>query len=157
MPARNEEANIARAVRSLAGQPEVIEILVVDDESTDGTARVLQELAAAQPKLRVLQAGPLPEGWVGKNHAVWRGAEQAGGDWLLFTDADAVHLPGSTARALADAAAAGAEMISYSPRQEMHTWWELALIPFIYCRLSQLYSYAEVNDPQSKAAAANGQ
>ncbi len=158
MPARNEEANIARAVRSLAGQPEVLEILVVDDESSDGTARVLWTPGRrASPKLRVLQAGPLPEGWVGKNHAVWRGAEQAGGDWLLFTDADAVHLPGSTARALADAAAAGAEMISYSPRQEMRTWWELALIPFIYSRLSQRYSYAEVNDPQSKAAAANGQ
>ena len=130
---------------------------MVDDESTDGTAQVLEQLAATQPKLRLLQTGPLPEGWVGKNHAVWRGAGHARSSWLLFTDADAVYLPGSTGRALADANAAGAAMISYSPQQEMHTWWERALIPFIYCRLSQLYSYAAVNDPQSNAAAANGQ
>jgi hypothetical protein len=68
-----------------------------------------------------------------------------------------VHLPGSAARALADAKETGAGMVSYSPQQEMHTWWERTLIPFIYCRLAQLYSYAEVNEPQSPAAAANGQ
>ena len=77
--------------------------------------------------------------------------------WLLFTDADAVHLEGSTARALKAAEASGAGMVSFSPAQEMHTWWERALIPFVFCRLAQLYSYAEVNDPESPAAAANGQ
>jgi hypothetical protein len=157
VPARNEEANICRAVASLGEQPEVTEIIVVNDQSTDGTARVLAELAARQPKLRVLDAGSLPEGWVGKNHAVWLGAQEAKGPWLLFTDADAVHLPGSTARALADAKTTGAAMASYSPEQEMHTLWERALIPFVFCRLSQLYSYKAVNDPTSPAAAANGQ
>jgi hypothetical protein len=157
IPARNEERVIARAVDSLAGQPEVSEILVVDDQSTDGTARVLQSLAAEVPKLRVIQAGPLPEGWVGKNFAAWQGAQRAQGAWLLFTDADAQHLKGSTARALLQAAASGAEMLSISPAQEMHRWWERAMIPFVYCRLAQLYSYAAVNDPSSKAAAANGQ
>jgi GT2 family glycosyltransferase len=157
VPARNEEATIAGAVASLAGQPEIQEILVVNDQSTDGTVQVLERLAAEQTHLRVIDAGPLPTGWVGKNHAAWRGAQQAHGRWLLFTDADAVHLPGSTGRALADAEAAGATMISYSPAQEMHTWWERALIPFIFCRLAQIYSYAEVNDAASPAAAANGQ
>jgi glycosyltransferase involved in cell wall biosynthesis len=155
LPVRNEEANVERAVLSLAAQPEIQEILVVNDQSTDGTARVLAQLRTKEPKLRVLDAGPLPAGWVGKNHAVWQGAQQASGRWLLFTDADALHLPGSTGRALADAS--GAAMISYSPEQEMHTWWERALIPFVFCRLAQLYSYAAVNDPQSPAAAANGQ
>jgi glycosyltransferase involved in cell wall biosynthesis len=157
VPARNEEATIARAVGSLAEQPEVLEILVVNDQSTDGTAGVLEGLAVKEPKLRVLEAGPLLEGWVGKNQAAWCGAQHASGRWLLFTDADAVHLAGSAGRALADAQAAGATMLSYSPAQEMHTWWERALIPFIYCRLAQLYSYAAVNNPQSPAAAANGQ
>lgn len=157
VPARNEEATIARAVASLAAQPEIVEIVVVNDESTDGTAAVLARLADEESKLHVYDAGPLPPGWVGKNHAAWEGAQHATGRWLLFTDADAVHLPGSTARALADADATGASIISYSPEQEMHTWWERALIPFIYCRLSQLYSYAVVNDPRSPLAAVNGQ
>jgi glycosyltransferase involved in cell wall biosynthesis len=157
VPARNEEATIARAVASLAAQPEIAEIIVVNDESTDHTAAVLEQLLAREPKLRVLAGGPLPAGWIGKNHACWEGAQQATGGWLLFTDADAVHLPGSTARALADAEAAGASLVSYSPEQEMHTWWERALIPFVYCRLAHLYPYAVVNDPRSPVAAANGQ
>ena len=157
VPARNEAPNIARSVTSLAQQPEIAEILVVNDESTDGTASVLKTLAAEIPQLRVIDAGPLPAGWIGKNHAAWLGAQSATCEWLLFTDADATHLPGSAALALADAATTGATFISYSPAQEMHTWWERALIPFIFCRLSQLYSYAAVNDPASAAAAANGQ
>jgi glycosyltransferase involved in cell wall biosynthesis len=157
LPVRNEEAAVKRAVLSLAAQPEIAEILVVNDQSTDGTAGVLEQLASQERKLRVLDAGPLPPGWVGKNHAAWQGAQQASGRWLLFTDADAVHLPGSLGRALADTEAVGAAMVSYSPAQEMHTWWERALIPFIFCRLAQLYSYAVVNDPDSSAAAANGQ
>jgi glycosyltransferase involved in cell wall biosynthesis len=157
VPARNEERTIARVVASLAEQPEVREIVVVNDQSSDGTAGILQSLTAEQPKLRTFEAEPLPPGWVGKNHAAWLGAERAKGDWLLFTDADAVHLPGSAARALADAESFEAALVSYSPEQEMHTWWERALIPFIYCRLSQLYSYSAVNSPDSPAAAANGQ
>jgi glycosyltransferase involved in cell wall biosynthesis len=157
LPVRNEEANVERAVASLAAQPEISEILVINDGSTDGTAQILQRLSGTEPKLKVLDAGTLPPGWVGKNHAVSVGAQHADHPWLLFTDADAAHLPGSAAQALADAAANGASMVSYSPGQEMQTWWERALIPFIFCRLAQLYSYAAVNDPESPAAAANGQ
>jgi Glycosyl transferase family 2 len=157
VPARNEQAAIAGCVVSLAAQPEISEILVVNDESTDGTAGVLARLAGKVPSLRVVDAGPLPPGWVGKNHAAWQGAQRARGTWLLFTDADAQHLAGSTGRALAQAEATGAGLLSYSPAQEMHRWWERAMIPFVYCRLAQLYSYAAVNDPQSAAAAANGQ
>jgi hypothetical protein len=157
IPARNEERTIAHVVRSVAEQAEVREILVIDDQSSDGTGEILRRLAAEQPKLRAFEAGPLPAGWVGKNRAAWLGAQKAGCDWLLFTDADAVHLPGSAARALAEAKSCGADLVSYSPGQEMHTWWERALIPFVFCRLSQLYSYASVNDPESPAAAANGQ
>src|ERR1700739_2327010 len=107
IPARNEERTIAQAVRSVAKQPEVREIVVIDDQSTDGTGDILRRLAAEQPKLRAFEAGPLPAGWVGKNHAAGLGAERAGCDWLLFTDADAVHLPGSTARALVEGASFG--------------------------------------------------
>jgi len=157
VPARNEERSIGHVVASLAEQPEIREIIVVNDQSSDATGEILRRMATEQPKLRVVDAGPLPPGWVGKNHAAWLGAEKAACDWLVFTDADAVHLPGSTARALADAESSGAALVSYSPGQEMHTWWERAVIPFVFCRLSQLYSFAAVNDPESSAAAANGQ
>ncbi|HEX4642930.1 MAG TPA: glycosyltransferase family 2 protein [Candidatus Acidoferrales bacterium] len=157
VPARNEEATIAPAVESLAAQPEITEIIVINDQSTDGTAAALERLSARYPQLRVLETRELPAGWVGKNYAVTLGAAQAMGDWLLFTDADGVHLPGSMARALADAAESGASLVSYSPEQETRTWWEKALIPFVYTRLARKFSYAEVSHPDSPAAAASGQ
>lgn len=157
VPARDEEATIARAVGSLAAQPEIAEIIVVNDQSTDGTAAILNDLAARIPRLRVLDTHQLPAGWVGKNYALSLGAAQAAGEWLLFADADTLHLPGSTARALADAAASGAAQVSYSPEQEMRTWWERAMIPFVYCRLAQVFSFVEVSNPNSPTAAANGQ
>jgi glycosyltransferase involved in cell wall biosynthesis len=157
VPARNEEATIGAAIASLAAQPEIGEIIVVNDQSTDGTAAILRELATRVPKLHVLETKELPAGWVGKNYAVSLGAAQAQGDWLLFTDADGVHLPGSTGRALADAAHFAAGLVSYSPEQETRGWWEKALVPFIYSRLSRRYRYDEVNDPASPEAAASGQ
>jgi glycosyltransferase involved in cell wall biosynthesis len=157
IPARNEEASIARAVESVATQLEVGEVIVVNDGSSDDTGAILAGLAKRYPKLRVLEAGPLPEDWVGKNHAVAVGAAAAGGDWLLFTDADTFHYPGSTRRALMDAVDHDAVLVSYSPEQEMATWWERTLIPFVFCRLAAKFSYARVNDPRRPDAAANGQ
>jgi glycosyltransferase involved in cell wall biosynthesis len=157
IPARNEEASIARAVESVAAQAEVGEVIVVDDQSTDRTSAILAELAARIPKLKVLMTGELPDGWVGKNYAVSIGAAAARGDWLLFTDADTYHYPGSTRRALADAVDHEAALVSYSPEQEMETFWERALIPYVYCRLSARFSFARVNDPEQPDAAANGQ
>lgn len=74
IPARNEEDTIARAVRSLAAQPEISEIIVVNDQSTDGTAAELARLRLEIPHLRVLETQGLPAGWVGKNYAVSLGA-----------------------------------------------------------------------------------
>jgi hypothetical protein len=157
IPARNEEASIARAVESVAAQPEIAEIIVVDDQSTDRTAAILAELSARIPKLKILHTHALPPGWVGKNYAVTLGADVAQGDWLLFTDADTCHMPGSTRRALADAVDHNAVLVSYSPEQELGSFWERALIPFVYCRLSAKFSYVRVNNPKLADAAANGQ
>ncbi|MGH9861295.1 MAG: glycosyltransferase [Candidatus Acidiferrales bacterium] len=157
VPARNEEANIARCVESLAAQAEIAEIIVVNDESSDGTAALLAELIERIPRLTVLETGGVPDGWLGKNHAVWLGAQQATGEWLLFTDADTTHHAGAGSQALKDAQRAGAELVSYSPEQQTETWWERALVPFVFCRLAQLFPYHAVSDPESRAAAANGQ
>jgi glycosyltransferase involved in cell wall biosynthesis len=157
IPARNEEESIARTVESVAAQPEIEEVIVVDDESTDATPRILSELTTRVAKLKVIAAGSLPGGWVGKNHAAWVGAAASKGDWLLFTDADTFHLPGAMRRALADAAEHDAALVSYSPEQEMETWWERALILQIYWMLSRRYTFEKVNDPALPDAAANGQ
>ena len=141
----------------MAAQPEVGEVIVVDDGSTDGTAAILKDLASRLPKLSVLPAGELPAGWVGKNHAAAVGAAAAKGDWLLFTDADTFHLPGAMRRALTDAVEHDAALVSYSPEQEMETWWERALILQIYWMLSSRYTFEKVNDPALPDAAANGQ
>src|ERR1700723_3059543 len=157
IPARNEEAAIARAVESVAAQAEVDEVIVVNDQSTDGTAAILAELARKIPKLKVINVQTLPPGWVGKNYAVSLGAAVAQGEWLLFTDADTYHMLGSTRRALADAGDHNAVLVSYSPEQELGSFWERALIPFVYCRLSAKFSFARVNNPKLPDAAANGQ
>ncbi len=124
VPARNEEALIGACVKSLAAQPEIAEILVVNDQSSDGTAAAVRRVAAEIPKLKLLEIGKLPEGWVGKNNAVWRGAAEAHGRWLLFTDADAELLPGAAMRALQIAEESNAALVSFSPEQVTETWYE---------------------------------
>jgi glycosyltransferase involved in cell wall biosynthesis len=157
VPARNEEAVIAACIESLANQPEIAEILVVNDQSTDGTANIVRGLTQKIPKLRLLESTGLPDGWVGKNHALWIGVQQANSPWLLFTDADAVHEPNSVARALQLAQQNNAALVSFSPEQITEHWYEKALIPYIFLRLAKHFSYDRVNDPSSPAAAANGQ
>lgn len=157
IPARNEEATIEAAVRSLAPQAEIAEIIVVNDHSADRTGEILERLTREISKMKVLSTDGLPDGWVGKNNAVWIGAQAAKSEWLLFTDADTVHLAGSAKRALEDAAGSDAKLVSYSPEQDTDSFAERALIPFIYCRLARKFDYARVNDPALPDAAANGQ
>ena len=154
VPARNEEACLAACLESLAAQTGVaFEIIVVDDHSTDRT----RAIAASFPGVRVIEAPPLTEGWTGKNNAVTAGTRVASGEWLLFTDADTVHLPGSLARALAEAQENGVEMLSHSPEQIAVTFWEMAILPVVFAELARQYPPAKVSDPNSSIAAANGQ
>ena len=157
VPARNEEAVIAACVESLAVQKEISEMLVIDDQSSDRTAEIVRSLSAKYPNVRLLQATELPPGWVGKNNAVWIGAREARSEWLLFTDADAVHAQDSAAKALSIAAENAAALVSFSPEQVMQTWYEKAVIPYVFTRLSSRFRFADVNDPGKSAAAANGQ
>jgi len=154
VPARNEEASLDACLRSLIAQSGVdFEIVVVDDDSSDRT----RQIALSFPGVRVIDAPPLPQGWVGKNNALVAGAEAARGEWLLFTDADTVHLPGSLARAIAEARHRGAALLSYSPRQEVHGLLQSAVMPVIFAELATTYRPSRISDPASGAAAANGQ
>lgn len=157
VPARNEEAVIAACIESLARQREIAQILVVNDQSSDATADVVRDCMKEIPHLRLIETSNLPDGWVGKNHALWVGVQQAATPWLLFTDADAQHAPNSVARALQIASEQRAALVSFSPEQISRNWYEKALIPFIYLRLAKKFSFDRVNDPASPIAAANGQ
>jgi len=154
VPARNEEASLGVCLQSLQQQGGIsYEILVVDDASTDRT----REIGRSFPGVCVIDPPPLPRGWSGKNNAVIAGAKAARGEWLLFTDADTVHLPGSLARSLAEAQSHRAVLLSYSPKQEVSGFWEKTVMPVIFAELAGTYPPSKVNDPASRAAAANGQ
>lgn len=154
VPARNEEACLGRCLQSLVAQSGIdFEIIVVDDASTDRTG----EIARSFETVRVIPAPPLPESWTGKNNGMAAGAQIATGKWLLFTDADTVHKPGSLARAVAEAERQGAALLSYSPEQEVRTFWEMAVMPVIFAELAATYPPSKVNDQASAVAAANGQ
>src|SRR5690242_8602697 len=94
VPARNEERSIAQCVESLARQDyPCCEILVLDDQSEDQTAAIVEDLARRYPNVRLLHGGELPPNWHGKANACAQVAKAASGEWLLFVDADAVLAP----------------------------------------------------------------
>jgi glycosyltransferase involved in cell wall biosynthesis len=164
VPARNEEACLGACLQSLIAQQASanhlsFEIIVVDDESTDRTREIAVSFAgrSANQDIRVIDAVPIPAGWTGKNNAVTTGARAARGAWLLFTDADTIHLPGSMARSIAEATRQGAAMLSYSPQQIVKTFSEKAVMPVIFAELASSFRPSQVSDPKSAAAAANGQ
>jgi hypothetical protein len=154
VPARNEEACLGSCLQSLVAQTGIrFEIIVVDDGSTDRT----REIAESFPGVRVISPGPLRRGWSWKNNALVAGGKAARGEWFLFTDADTVHLPGALAASMAEAHQQKAELLSYSPEQEVHSFWEKAAMPVIFAELASSYRPFDVNNPASPAAAANGQ
>jgi len=163
IPARNEEASLGSCLESLVSQTGVdFEIIVVNDHSTDRTREIATSFAVKHDNVRIIDApqlptGPLSKKWTGKNNAVAAGARTARGEWLLFTDADTLHLPGSLARALAEAQQNQADMLSYSPEQIAVTFWEMAVLPVVFAELARQYPPSKVSDPNSPAAAANGQ
>jgi glycosyltransferase involved in cell wall biosynthesis len=157
VPARDEETVIAACVEALAQQPEIEKIIVVNDQSSDGTVAMVRELMSRIATLEMVDAPELAIDSVGKNNAVTVGAQRATTPWLLFVDADVEVAPGATAWALQMGLRSDAALVSFSPAQITEKWYEKALIPFIFCRLARRFSYEQVNDPKSPAAAANGQ
>ena len=154
VPARNEEASLRACLDSLVAQLDIsFEIIVVDDGSTDGTRAIAESFS----RVCVITPGPLAPGWTGKNNAVTAGAREAQGKWLLFTDADTVHTPGSLARALAEAEQHHVDLLSYSPEQEVRGFWEKAVMPVIFAELARKFPPSRISDPSSRLAAANGQ
>jgi hypothetical protein len=129
VPARDEAANLRVLLPTLAALSYARrELIVVDDDSRDGTAGV----AEAHGARVVRTGGPPPPGWAGKPNACRVGAAAAGGEWLLFVDADTRHAPASLSAALAAAERDGLDALSLLLDQELGTPWERLLLPFAY-------------------------
>jgi hypothetical protein len=131
--ARNEGARLEGTIEHLLAQQHVaLEVIVVDDRSTDATGAILRRLAAGDTRVRAMRVEHLPDGWLGKSHACHAGANVAAGDWLLFTDADCWLKPDVIARALRIAARDGADHVTLTPGVAAETLgaraWHLAFL-----------------------------
>ena len=131
VPARNEERNIARCVQSLLAQDyPCFEVIVLDDQSGDGTRKILEHIAASLPELKVLSGEPPSGKVIGKNWACIQLARQARGELLLFTDADTDHRKDMLSSVVTALMGEKADLLTGFPRQEVHSWGERLLVPF---------------------------
>ena len=164
IPARNEAAVIGTTVASLVRQSfdGVIHLIVIDDDSTDGTAEVASaaaRAAGALPRLTLLRSAALPVGWTGKLWALSQGvaaAAELNADYFLFTDADTCHGPTSVASLVADAEAHDRDLVSRMVRLSTATAAERLLIPAFVFFFFKLYPPAWIAAPERKLAAAAG-
>ncbi len=186
VPARNEERNIRPCVeRILAQTYPNLELLVVEDRSTDATPQILADLqtkisalwpgpvaivpapgASSAPEalsgpalrsFRVIHGGELPPGWAGKPHALHQGVQHATGEWFCFVDADTHLHPSAIAAAFSMAIRQNADLLTLFTRQRMESFWEWVIQPLVFTALSVGFSPRRVNDPRAPDAIANGQ
>jgi chlorobactene glucosyltransferase len=131
VPARNEERSVGSCVQSLLEQDyPSFEVITLDDQSSDGTYAILEQIATTQPRLKVLAGTPPPEGMSGKNWACAQLAAQAQGELLLFTDADTDFNPQALRLIVSTMLSQKADLLTGFPRQSVFTWGERLLVPF---------------------------
>jgi glycosyltransferase involved in cell wall biosynthesis len=154
VPARNEEEHIGPALTTLLKLDyDNYEVIAVNDRSTDRTGEVMDRIAAASkasPRVKVIHIIELPSGWLGKVHAMWSAANQATGDWLLFTDADVLFRPDVLRRALAYAEAESADHLVLFPRIIMRSPGERMMIAFFQTLFAFGHRPWKVADPKTK-------
>lgn len=160
IPARNEEHNIKRCVTSLLNQtyPEKkYRVIVVDDNSSDNTASVVRRIGEKHPNLKIISAGPLPEGWAGKNNACRKGAEIADGEWFCFIDADVYAGEELLETAVSFAISGDIGLLSINPFQVLVSISERVFLPGIFLAIAYSMNFTRVNEPSRPEAIANGQ
>ncbi|MEO8909733.1 MAG: glycosyltransferase family 2 protein [Gemmatimonadaceae bacterium] len=144
LPARNEAHNVARCVQSILSTTYPnLELIVVDDSSTDGTAEVARRSIEGDPRARVVTNAALPDGWFGKQWACATGAKVANGEILQFTDADTVHGADLVTRSVNAMKGTSADLFSIAGRQELGGFWERIIQPQIFTILSMRYGGTE--------------
>ena len=168
VPARNEEETIEQALNTLlALDYDNYEVIAVNDRSTDRTGEIMEKVAEnprsvpaqyagrgtghlhLHPTLRIIHHRELPDGWLGKTHAMWTGANQATGEWLLFTDADVLFKPDSLRRALAYAESVPADHVVLFPRMIMKRPGEYMMIAFFQTMFMFGHRPWKVADPST--------
>jgi len=160
VPARNEAHNIERCVTSIlsTNYPQ-LELIVVDDASTDDTADIARRAAGGDQRLRVVRSAALPNGWFGKQWACATGAKLARGEILQFTDADTVHAADLVTRSVNAMQRTGADLFSVAGKQELGGFWEKVVQPQMFTVLSMRYGGTESVNESTRVSnkIANGQ
>ncbi len=159
VPARNEEDNLPILLDSLlltSYQP--VEFLIVDDRSTDGTAEVVRQYSARDPRVRLVEGEELPAGWFGKPWACVQGHRAAKGDLLLFTDADTRHAPELLGRAVGALESEHRDLVTVIGRMICGSFWERVIMPIISALLAIRFHPTAVNRARTASEViANGQ
>jgi len=161
IPAKDEGERIRDCLLSALNQDYPnYEVLAINDRSTDNTGAVMDEIARANPKLRVvhIRDGELPEGWTGKCNALHRAYQHATGQWLLFIDSDVVIAPDALSVTASRAEWRDYDLLSLLPKLESHTFWEEVLVPLGAGGVTVMYTVSLTNrDYLKNIAFANGQ
>lgn len=158
IPARNEERNLRACLESVLAQDyHHLEIIVVDDRSTDMTPNILADYASRDSRLHPINGSDLPAGWAGKPYALSQASAAARGDWLCFVDADTILALECLSSCYAKARETNADMFTIMTFQILGSFWERVVMPLVMTALSVGFSPRKVNDPTRKDAIANGQ
>jgi glycosyltransferase involved in cell wall biosynthesis len=158
VPAKDEEANLADCLASVSRQTYPnLEVLVVDDRSTDRTGAIARQFASADSRFRVLTIDNLPAGWTGKTHALHRAAAASRGEWLWFLDADTLHAPEALSIVMEYGRTHDAALVSLLPELRCETFWEQVVQPLAGITLMQSFPLHLVHSERSRLAFANGQ
>jgi len=150
--ARDEQEKLPQALPTLAKiDYPALEIIAVNDRSTDATSTILGDAAKRHTRLKVVDVERLPEGWLGKPHALQRAYEISTGEWLLFTDADVCFKPDALRRAVGMARSIGLDHLTLMGDVEMHAFWEKTVLTFFALGFYIGTNPGAVSDPNSSA------
>jgi glycosyltransferase involved in cell wall biosynthesis len=151
LPARNEEKHIAKCLDSLLNQDyPTFEIIAVNDSSTDRTKVIMQQYAARDPRILIVDLVSKPEGWAGKNWACFQGYLKSTGDVLLFTDADTVHLPSTMSLSIKHLIFENLDALTAIPKLLSKDVWTKITLPMLSTFLHSRFSALRVNDRKTK-------
>lgn len=158
IPARNEERNIRSCLSALLRQDfPNLEIIVIDDQSTDNTAAVVREFQEQSKAITLINGQELPPGWMGKNHALYQGFQEAGGEYLLFLDADArLTSPQCITQTVRCAIEQDIDLLTLVPHLECKSFWEKVVLPILGFFVMNRFVLKKINDSSSKITSVVG-